>query len=91
MICLFLAETFFGCCLNFNNDEIKTQFDRKVSHHNILNISKTSSKDEIKKAYKQLMKQYHPDKVMTENSSVKKEFEEKAKLINEAYQTLIKA
>lgn len=51
-----------------------------VNHYEILNISATASKQEIKTAFKKLALLYHPDK--------NKGFEEKFKLINEAYQVL---
>ncbi len=49
-----------------------------------LGVSENASKDEIKKAYKNLAKKYHPDA----NPTNKKEAEEKFKSITEAYETL---
>ncbi|MCK9578157.1 molecular chaperone DnaJ [bacterium] len=49
-------------------------------YYQILGVSKTSSPDEIKKAYYKLAHQYHPDK--------KGGNEEKFKEVNEAYQIL---
>lgn len=51
--------------------------------YEILGITKTASQDEIKKAYRKLAHQYHPDK----NPGDKKS-EEKFKEINNAYQVL---
>jgi curved DNA-binding protein CbpA len=53
-----------------------------ANYYEILGVSKNASDDEIKKAYRELAKKYHPD--------VSKDIdaEEKFKLINEAYQTL---
>lgn len=51
-------------------------------YYEILKVSKNASKEEIKKAYKNLAKQYHPDL----NKS--KEAEEKFKKISEAYAVL---
>src|SRR3989344_1557467 len=51
-------------------------------YYEILGVSKNASKEEIKKAYKNLAKQYHPDL----NKS--KEAEEKFKKISEAYAVL---
>jgi molecular chaperone DnaJ len=52
-------------------------------YYNILGVSKTSSQEEIKKAYMDSVKKYHPDK-----NPGNKEYEEKFKEINEAYETL---
>ncbi|MEK6953228.1 MAG: molecular chaperone DnaJ [Nanoarchaeota archaeon] len=54
----------------------------KKDYYEILNISKNASKDEVKKAYKELAKKYHPD-ITKDNST-----EEKFKEISEAYAVL---
>eukprot|EP00002_Diphylleia_rotans_P003822 TRINITY_DN12704_c0_g1_i2.p1 TRINITY_DN12704_c0_g1~~TRINITY_DN12704_c0_g1_i2.p1 ORF type:complete len:396 (-),score=66.53 TRINITY_DN12704_c0_g1_i2:19-1206(-) len=51
--------------------------------YDVLGISKTASKDEIKKAYYQLAKKYHPD-VNKDNKSANEKFQE----INSAYEIL---
>ena len=51
--------------------------------YQILGVSKTASTDEIKKAYRKLAHQFHPDK----NPGIK-EAESKFKEINNAYETL---
>lgn len=55
----------------------------KRDYYEVLGINKSSSDDEIKKAYRKLAKQFHPD-VNSEN----KDAEEKFKEINEAYEVL---
>jgi molecular chaperone DnaJ len=52
----------------------------------ILGVSKNSSDDEIKKAYKKLALENHPDRFTDEKEKQKKE--EKFKKINEAYQAI---
>ena len=52
----------------------------------VLGVAKTAAADEIKKAYRKLAKQWHPDKFGTEED--KKEAEEKFKSIAQAYATL---
>ena len=49
-------------------------------YYNILGVSRNASKEEIKKAYRQLAHKYHPDKAGGD--------EKKFKEINEAYQVL---
>lgn len=53
------------------------------NYYDILGVAKSASEAEIKKAYKKLAMQYHPDR----NKGDKKA-EAKFKEINEAYQTL---
>ena len=51
-------------------------------YYDILGVSKTASLDEIKKAYRKLALQYHPDRNKT------KEGEEKFKGISKGYEGL---
>lgn len=53
-----------------------------MNYYEILDIKKTATEEEIKKAYKKLALKYHPDK----NPS--KEGEKEFKKINEAYEVL---
>ena len=55
----------------------------KRDYYDILGISKSSSKDEIKKAYRKLALKYHPDKTKGDKKS-----EEKFKEASEAYHIL---
>ncbi|WP_420977104.1 molecular chaperone DnaJ [Bacillus vallismortis] len=54
----------------------------KRDHYEVLGVSKSASKDEIKKAYRKLSKKYHPD-INKEAGS-----DEKFKEVKEAYETL---
>jgi molecular chaperone DnaJ len=55
----------------------------ELSYYEILEVSTNADKAEIKKAYRKMAKQYHPDK-----NSGDKEAEHMFKLVNEAYQCL---
>ena len=52
------------------------------NYYNILNVSQTASYSEIKKAYRKLAKEFHPDRNPEVNNSLK------IREINEAYQIL---
>lgn len=55
----------------------------KRDYYEVLGLSSNASEAEIKKAYRQLLKKYHPDA-----NPDKKEAEEKLKEVNEAYEVL---
>lgn len=57
----------------------------KKDYYDILGIPKNSSQDDIKKAYRKLAREHHPDMVA---ASDKVEAEKRFKEINEAYQVL---
>ena len=54
-----------------------------IDYYNILGINKNATQEEIKKAYKKLARQYHPD-LNPDNAEAKKKFQE----INEANEVL---
>lgn len=56
------------------------------SYYEVLEISETATKDEIKNSYRFLSQAYHPDKFSAKHHREKAE--EKFKQINEAYQVL---
>jgi hypothetical protein len=57
--------------------------------YQVLRITTGASKEEIKAAYFNLIKQYHPDKVSHLGQEFQKLADEKAQLINRAYQILM--
>ena len=57
-----------------------------VTYYEILEVSRTASKEVITKAYKVLVRKYHPD--LEQDEGKKEEAKEKMVRINEAYETL---
>ncbi len=55
------------------------------NYYDILQINKNATPEIVEKAYKTLVRMYHPD---LQEGANKQEYEEKLKLINEAYETL---
>lgn len=70
---------------------IKNMFVKSYnSSYYILGLEPEASIDEIKKAYRKLAVEYHPDKVSYLGEDIKKSAEEKFKKINQAYEEIKK-
>ena len=72
-------------------ESIKAMFySSKENAYKILEITKTASDTEIKKAYRKMVKKYHPDKVMHLGKEHQKGAKEKFSQVQEAYERLQK-
>ncbi len=72
-------------------ESIKAMFIKSADNaYKILEIQKTATDNEVKKAYRTMAKKYHPDRVNTENEAIKKGAEEKFKKVQKAYETIQK-
>ena len=70
-------------------DSIMAMFIKEAdTAYKILEIPKSATNDEVKKAYRKMAKKYHPDKVVTENEAIKKGAEEKFKEVQKAYEAI---
>ena len=80
--------------LGISNDDyesIKAMFYKTSdSAYKILEIDKTATNDDIKKAYRTMAKKYHPDKVIHLGQEHQKGAEEKFKQVQDAYEQLQK-
>ena len=65
-------------------------FEATDTSYKILEIERSASDDDVKKAYRKMAKKYHPDRVVTENEAIKKGAEEKFKKVQKAYETIQK-
>ena len=78
--------------VSFNDFEsIKAMFFKTGDHaYKILEIEKTASDTEVKKAYRTMVKKYHPDKVQHMDEVYIKGAEEKFKEVQKAYEQIQK-
>ena len=65
-----------------------TYTSNRSRYYRILGLKDGASQEDIKKAYRQLAKEHHPDKFVNASDSEKKFHEDKMKEINEAYENL---
>jgi len=70
-------------------DSIFAQFrPSNDSNYRILGITSNATDEEVKKAYRKMAVQYHPDKVATLGEDVQKAAEEKFKAVSQAYEAI---
>ena len=70
---------------------IKAMFVQQVdSAYKILGIDANATDDDVKKAYREMAKKYHPDKVAYLGDDVRKSAEQKLQEVNEAYDKIRK-
>jgi DnaJ like chaperone protein len=71
--------------------EIRAEFcSDNDKHYRILNITRSSSIEDIKKSYRHLSKQYHPDRVSHLGDEFAKLATDKFQIINKAYEEIKK-
>ena len=72
-----------------DSDSIMAQFrPNNDSNNRILGITPDATDEEVRKAYRRMAIQYHPDKVATLGEDVQKAAEEKFKAISQAYEAI---
>ncbi|MFM1808531.1 MAG: hypothetical protein RLZZ242_1256 [Bacteroidota bacterium] len=74
-----------------NWQRIRALFEESSDQaYKVLGVSKDAEVTEIKKAYRELVKKYHPDKVISDDQALKAGAEEKFKQVQKAYETIQK-
>ena len=63
-------------------------YDSSESSYKILEITKSSTDDEVKKAYRKMVKKYHPDKLQGLGEEHLKGANEKFQSIQSAYEKI---
>lgn len=72
-------------------ESIKAMFFKSADNaYTILEIDKSVSNAEVKKAYRKMAKKYHPDKLGHMDEAYRKGAEEKFRKVQEAYETIQK-
>ena len=74
---------------NRDYESIKAMFYKsRENAYKILEINKSATVDEVKKAYRKMAKKYHPDKVIHLGKEHQEGAEEKFRQVQEAYETI---
>lgn len=73
---------------NNSSSSQNTDSKGKDYYYSVLGVSTNATDAEIKKAYRDMVRKYHPDMVSTLGKSVQQMAERKTQEINEAYQTI---
>lgn len=82
-----------GTSLGLNEKDIRSimgMFEPDKDPYKILEIDKTATDEEVRKAYRRMAVRFHPDKVESLGADVKKAAEEKFKSVQSAYEQIKK-
>ena len=83
-------KAMFGSSQNDSNNPHSTTPNALAKAYAILGLQPNATAEEVKQAYRNMAKKYHPDRVITEDAAIKKGAEEKFKQVQEAYELICK-
>ena len=69
---------------------IQNQQESIKDAYTILEVDRNATDAQVKKAYRDMAKKYHPDRVIAEDEAIKKGAEEKFKQVQQAYEQIAK-
>ena len=73
---------------NTSGNSQKTESNGMEYYYSVLGVPSAATDAEVKKAYRDMVRKYHPDMVSTQGESVQRTAERKTQEINEAYQNI---
>lgn len=73
---------------SYGNYGANPYFEDKTKYYSVLGVEQGASQEDIKKAYRNKAREYHPDKHAQSTENTKIEAEKRFKEINEAYEKL---
>jgi len=82
----------YGYRSNSNNNQGSSyRRTASIDYYTVLEVKKNATDDELKKAYRSMVKKFHPDKVANLGPAAVLEAEKRIKQINEAYEEIKKS
>lgn len=73
---------------NTSGNSQKTESKGIEYHYSVLGVSSNATDAEIKKAYRDMVRKFHPDMVSTQGENAQRIAERKTQELNEAYQNI---
>ena len=81
----------YGYTSNSNSQGSSYKRTASIDYYTVLEVEKNATDTELKKAYRSMVKKFHPDKVANLGPAAVKEAEKRIKQINEAYEAIKKS
>ena len=73
---------------NTSDNSQKTESKGIEYHYSVLGVSSSATDAEVKKAYRDMVRKFHPDMVSTQGENAQRMAERKTQELNEAYQNI---